>query len=82
MKYAFFILTALVVPILPSGATVPRWAFVSVMAATLLFKIELSVWAWAVIAYVGLMAWIAPVGYDAACAEAKDKIRALKGKVP
>lgn len=66
MKYAFFTLTALAVPFMPSGATIPRWAFASIMAAVLLFNIELSVWVWALCLYMGLMAWIAPVGYESA----------------
>jgi hypothetical protein len=66
MKYTFFILTALVVPFMPSGASVPRWAFASIAAAVLLFDLELSIYVWALCAYVGLMAWVAPVGYEAA----------------
>ena len=66
MGTIFFILTALAVPLMPAGATVPRWAFLSVVCATLLFKIEIPLGAWLLMGYVGLMAWVAPVGYEAA----------------
>ena len=66
MGIIFFILTVLVVPIMSAGATVPRWAFLSIVCAALLFKIEIPIGAWLLMGYVGLMAWVAPVGYEAA----------------
>lgn len=64
MGYIVFALTALVLP-LPSGATVPRWALLSMICAVLLFRIELSVWTLAFCLYLALMSWVAPVGYEA-----------------
>lgn len=66
MGIIFFILTLLVVPIMSAGATVPRWAFLSIVCAALLFKIEIPLGAWIVIAYLGGTALVAPVGYEAA----------------
>lgn len=62
----FFILTVACIPFLPGGANIPRWAFLSLFAAALLFKIEFRFWPLIVCGYVALMAWLAPVGYDAA----------------
>lgn len=66
MGAIFFILTALIIPVMAAGATVPRWAFLSIVCAALLFKIEIPFGAWLLVVYVGLMAWVAPVGYEAA----------------
>lgn len=66
MGIVFFILTVLVVPFMPAGATVPRWAFLSIVCAALLFKIEIPLVAWLLIGYVTVMTLVAPVGYDAA----------------
>lgn len=66
MGIIFFVLTAFVVPVMPAGATVPRWAFLSVVCAALLFKIELPLGVWPLIGYMGIMALVAPIGYEAA----------------
>ena len=66
MGIVFFILTVLVLPGLPSGGVEPRWAFLSLVAGRLLFDIEIAPLTWLLILYVGLMAWFAPIHYDAA----------------
>lgn len=61
----FFILTVLAIPFMPSGATVPRWAYLSLVCAVLFFRINLS---WPFLIFVGyllLMSWIAPVSFEA-----------------
>lgn len=65
MGTLFFFLTVLVVPGFPAGALVGRWALLAAAAAFLFFRCELSPWGWALLAYLGLAAWIAPVGYEA-----------------
>lgn len=65
MGYVSFVLIIACLPFLPSG-NVPRWALLSIVAAVLLFRVRFG---WGVIAfcsYLGLMAAVAPVGYDAA----------------
>lgn len=61
----FFILTVLALPFLPSGGTVPRWAFLSLVCAALFFRIELSWLFISFVAWLVLMMWVAPVGYEA-----------------
>lgn len=66
MSVVFFILTVLVAPFLPAGATIPRWAFLSLSCAVLMFRTEFTLTAWLIAGYVAVMAYVAPVGYDAA----------------
>lgn len=65
MGTIFFFLTILTLPFLPSGATVPRWAFLSIVCGVLICRINLSWPFLAFCAWLLLMAWVAPVGYDA-----------------
>jgi hypothetical protein len=62
----FFILTAAVIPGLPMGALAPRWAVVSLFAAYLFFHVRISTGAWVFLVYLCVMAWVTPIGYDAA----------------
>lgn len=64
--FLFFILTIITVPFMPSGGTVPRWAFLSIMCAVFLFRNSLSWPFLGMVAYLLLMAWVGPVGFDAA----------------
>lgn len=66
MRTAFFILTAISVPWLPSGATVPRWAALSIICAIMIYRVELTWDVWLLIGYVGVMAYVGPVAYEAA----------------
>jgi hypothetical protein len=66
MAPIFFFLTIFSIPFLPAGATVPRWAFLSLVCAALLFKIRPSLPMLIVIGYITVMAAVAPVWYDAA----------------
>jgi len=66
MGTIFFVLTAAVLPFLPSGATVPRWAFLSLVCAGLLCRIEFKLWPMILCAYLLLMAWRGPIGFEAA----------------
>jgi hypothetical protein len=61
----FFFLTILVLPGLPSGALVGRWALLAIVCAYVLFRLELSWGAIALLAYLAVMGWLAPVGYEA-----------------
>jgi O-antigen ligase/polysaccharide polymerase Wzy-like membrane protein len=65
MAIIFFVLTVLSAPFLPAGATVPRWAFLSLVAAALFFKVKPTWPMLTVIAYLALMTWLAPIRYDA-----------------
>ena len=62
----WFLLTIIVIPPLPMGALAPRWAVVSLFAAYLFFQVRLSTVTWVFLAYLGLMAYVTPIGYDAA----------------
>jgi hypothetical protein len=66
MSVVFFTLTVFVLPGLPMGATAPRWAFLSLACAWMFFDVRLRCTVWIIIAYLGAMALITPVGYDAA----------------
>lgn len=61
----FFILTVLCFPGLPDGAVIPKWAFLSLVCAVLFFFVEFSPLTWAIVAYMTLMAWIGPIGFEA-----------------
>lgn len=65
MGTVFFFLTVLVIPGFPSGALVGRWALLAITAAALFFMIELSWWCWALLGYLAVMCYFAPVGYEA-----------------
>ena len=65
MAPLFFVLTIFSVPFLPAGATVPRWAFLSLACAALFFHVRPNWKMLAVIAYLGIMAHVAPIWYDA-----------------
>lgn len=61
----FFILTVITVPFMPSGGTVPRWAFLSLVCAALFMRINIS---WALIGFTAwtlLMAYVGPVSFEA-----------------
>jgi hypothetical protein len=62
----FFVLTVLTLPFLPSGGTVPRWAFLSMVCAGLLFQMNIHPFLMLFAVYLAVMAYIAPVGYEAA----------------
>jgi hypothetical protein len=62
----FFVLTVLAFPFLPSGGTVPRWAFLSLICAWFLFKIRIPPLLILFAVYLTVMAYIAPVVYEAA----------------
>lgn len=65
MGTIFFFLTILTFPFLPSGATVPRWAFLSIVCGVLICRINLS-WPFLIFCiWLLVMSWVAPVGYDA-----------------
>lgn len=66
MGIIFFVLTVLCIPFLASGAEIPRWAFLGVTSAVLLFRIWPSWLQWLLIGYMTLMAVVARNGYDAA----------------
>ena len=66
MGIVFFVLTVIVVPFLPAGGTVPRWAFLSLVCAGLLTRVRLTWGIYTAAGYLALMAWVAPVGFDAA----------------
>ena len=66
MGTVFFFLTILTAPFLPSGATVPRWALLSIVCGVLICRINLSWPFLAMCLYLLVMAWVAPIGYDAA----------------
>ena len=65
MGIVFFILTILVLPGFPSGAVVPRWGLLAFTCAYLLFRSQLSWGATALLTYLAVMSWFAPVGYEA-----------------
>jgi hypothetical protein len=66
ISWIFFVLTIFSVPFLPSGATIPRWAFLSLVCAGLLFKIKPTGPMLLLIGYMTVMSAMAPVWYDAA----------------
>lgn len=66
MGALFFLVVVACVPFMPAGATVPRWAILSIAAAVLMFRINISWVGGAVIGYLIIMAYVAPSGYDAA----------------
>ncbi len=65
MGFVFFILTVAVLPGLPSGALVARWGLLAITCAVLLFRCQLSWGALALLAYLAVMGWITPVGFEA-----------------
>jgi len=66
MGALFFLVVVACVPFMPAGATVPRWAILSIAAAVLLFRTNISWVGVAVVGYLTLMAYVAPSGFDAA----------------
>lgn len=66
MGVVVFVLMVACMPNLPEGATVPRWAFLSIVSAILFFRVRFG-WTTILIgSYLGIMAAVAPIGYDAA----------------
>lgn len=65
MGTVFFFLTIFVIPGFPSGALVGRWGLLAVTCAFLLFRCQLSWGAIALLAYLALMGYAAPVGFEA-----------------
>lgn len=65
MRAAFFLLIVACVPFLPSGATVPRWAILSVVAAIALYRTPITWPGMLLIAYLTGMAALGPVTYEA-----------------
>ena len=61
----FLVLVALVLPPLPDGAEVPRWAWATLVAAGLFFAIRPGPWFWYAMGYLTVMAVLNPVGYTA-----------------
>jgi hypothetical protein len=61
----FFVLTVLTIPFLPSGGTVPRWAFLSLVCAVLLFRITIHPFLVLFTVFALVMAYVGPVGYEA-----------------
>lgn len=65
MSIVTFTLTVLCLPFLPSGANVPRWALLSLVASAILWKVRIDIRAVVIFLFLCLTALWAPVGYDA-----------------